>query len=442
MASNSVNTSECFPSGPSCNPDHYGVALVQADNVYGLERGSDQGDPGDLFFPPCFNALTGSTSPSSDLYNGSSTNVSITNINRPGPVLSAKVSDANASADPVVQNVQDGCFEGGTPNADWNEASTNFGTPLCTELDCLTGGGTGPHSGEWWAWFGGITGISETGSVDQSLTIPNASCSILNFYLEIPAFADTGFMNVKMDTDTLFTVTEANASSYPNYTMVTLDLSAYGDNSAHNLKFESTTDGIGLGSLNFFIDDVGLYAQFSDIGAGFWAENYITSLSCSNVVGGFPDGTYKPTQQVNRAQMSAFIVRAVDGTEPADCVSDPFPDVSTGFWACKYIKRAVDLGIVSGFPDGTYRPTQIVNRGQMAAFIIKGMIADGQLPGEPADCVSDPFPDVPSGHTFCKYIQELVNQGIASGFGDGTYKPTQQVNRAQMSVFVGRGFLP
>jgi hypothetical protein len=140
--------------------------------------------------------------------------------------------------------------------------------------------------------------------------------------------------------------------------------------------------------------------------------------------------------------MSAFIVRAVDGTEPADCVSDPFPDVSTGFWACKYIKRAVDLGIVSGFPDGTYRPTQIVNRGQMAAFIIKGMIADGQLPGEPADCVSDPFPDVPSGHTFCKYIQELVNQGIASGFGDGTYKPTQQVNRAQMSVFVGRGFLP
>jgi endo-1,4-beta-xylanase len=139
--------------------------------------------------------------------------------------------------------------------------------------------------------------------------------------------------------------------------------------------------------------------------------------------------------------VAAYIVKSVDGAEPPDCTSDPFPDVSNDFWACKYIKRANDLGIVSGFPDGNYKPTQIVNRGQMAAFITKGMIADGQLPGAPATCEADPFSDVPSGHTFCKYIQELVSQGIASGFPDGTYKPTQQVNRAQMAVFVGRAFL-
>jgi hypothetical protein len=175
-----------------------------------------------------------------------------------------------------------------------------------------------------------------------------------------------------------------------------------------------------------------------------WAEDEIREAFCKGIVSGFPDGTYKPTQQVNRAQMSAFIVKAVDGAEPAACVTDPFSDVSPGlpgYWACPYIKRAVDLGIVSGFPDGTYRPTQIVNRGQMAAFIIKGMIADSQLPGEPADCVSDPFTDVSSGHTFCKYINELVNQGIASGFPDGTYRPTNKVNRAEMAVFVARAFL-
>ena len=91
--------------------------------------------------------------------------------------------------------VGDGSFETGTPNASWEEFSTNFGTPLCDAV-CGLGGGTGPRTGAWWAWFGGTT-AAETGIITQSVTIPSGSAE-LTFWLEIPATATgtNGFLSV------------------------------------------------------------------------------------------------------------------------------------------------------------------------------------------------------------------------------------------------------
>src|SRR5690606_32233640 len=52
--------------------------------------------------------------------------------------------------------VFDGSFEEGSPNPVWEEASTNFGTPLCAVGSCGSNPAFVPHTGDWWAWFGGI----------------------------------------------------------------------------------------------------------------------------------------------------------------------------------------------------------------------------------------------------------------------------------------------
>jgi hypothetical protein len=158
---------------------------------------------------------------------------------------------------PVDPIVQDGGFETGTPNASWSEASTNFGSPICSIASCGTGFGTGPHAGDWWAWFGGISAV-EVGSVEQGITIPEGGClASLNFYLEIPVANTTGFMNVLIDGNTIFSVTDADQPAYaPPYQMVTVDVSPYADGGLHTLRFESTTDGGGV--LNFFVDDVSI----------------------------------------------------------------------------------------------------------------------------------------------------------------------------------------
>jgi hypothetical protein len=74
--------------------------------------------------------------------------------------------------------------------------------------------------------------------------------------------------------------------------------------------------------------------------------------------------------------MAAFIVRAKEG-EPSDNYCDsgsPFPDVSANSPTCKYIKRFFELGITTGYSDGTYRPNNTVIRRQMAAFLDRAFL--------------------------------------------------------------------
>jgi M6 family metalloprotease-like protein len=246
---NTVNDSECYPGGPSCAADHYGVALVQADNLWELEQNMNRGNGGDPYFFPGNTSFTGGSLPSSDLYNGNPSNVSVTNISTSGSTMTA---DLSALEPPSAPLLQDGGFESGTPHSYWNEASINFGTPFCT-IACGTGTGTGPRSGSWWAWFGGVNIFPETSSIDQDITIP--ACSELSFYLEIPAYDNTGFMNAVIDGNTVFSVTDEDGPSYPSYTQVIVDIDTFADNNTHNLRFESTTD-FGIGVTSFFIDDV------------------------------------------------------------------------------------------------------------------------------------------------------------------------------------------
>jgi subtilisin family serine protease len=155
--------------------------------------------------------------------------------------------------------VNDGGFELGTPNGAWTEASANFGTPLCDVPSCGTGGGTGPRTGAWWAWFGGIA-AAETGSVSQDVTLPTGPSAELRFWLEIPASGQPGTMDVSLDGNVLFSVAETDTGSYSTYTEVVIDVSSFADGGTYTLEFSSQTLA-GASATNFFVDDVSLVVQ-------------------------------------------------------------------------------------------------------------------------------------------------------------------------------------
>ena len=117
-------------------------------------------------------------------------------------------------------------------------------------------------------------------------------------------------------------------------------------------------------------------SPFSDVPTTHPMCKYIKRLSELGITTGYSDGTYRPTLSVNRAQMAAFIVRAVEGEPPANyCdTGSPFTDIDPSFPMCKYIKRLYELGITTGYSDGTYRPTLFVNRTQMAAFLARAFL--------------------------------------------------------------------
>lgn len=168
---------------------------------------------------------------------------------------------ANAQVTNLILN---GNMEGAATA--WNQTSTNFGTPLCTAAACGVGGGTGPHAGSGWAWFGGFPGGVEQGTLDQTITIPTGLVSAnFNFWLEVPVCDSVGgsqdYLAVLIDSDTLFFVTGNDIlCGTVGYGQQTFNVLSYADGNPHTITFTSTTFGTG-GATNFFVDDVELLAD-------------------------------------------------------------------------------------------------------------------------------------------------------------------------------------
>jgi hypothetical protein len=118
---------------------------------------------------------------------------------------------------------------------------------------------------------------------------------------------------------------------------------------------------------------------------------------------------------------------------------DHFHDVGTKYWAYDAVEACFDAGIVQGYSETHYRPTRPVNRGQMAVFVARGL-AGGDA-GVPDFAGTPTFPDVEEEHWALDYVEYVVSQNIVGGYLDGTYQPTNEVTRDQMSVYVARSMV-
>jgi len=124
-----------------------------------------------------------------------------------------------------------------------------------------------------------------------------------------------------------------------------------------------------------------------------------------------------------------------------------FDDVPATYWALPFINKIYNNGITSGCsttPLNTplnYCPEDSVTRAEMAVFIITSMVKAGLLPSDFSYPATPYFADVPSTHWAFKFIQKMKELGITSGCTATTYCPDNPVTRAQMAVFLTKGFL-
>ena len=174
---------------------------------------------------------------------------------------------------------------------------------------------------------------------------------------------------------------------------------------------------------------------FSDLSPTDWYYTYVQDIANAGITTGYPDGTYRPDVLVTRAQMAAFISRAMKLNTSKQCSGSPFYDVDSSQWYCPYVEALKDAGITSGYSDGSYKPNEYVTRAIMAAFIAKALHLNIQ------PCTTKPFVDVPTNAWYCPYVQAIKNAGITSGYPDGTYRPDVVVTRAIMAAFIDKAFL-
>jgi len=165
---------------------------------------------------------------------------------RPAPVLMA--GDV----------VADGSFEAGPDGGIWNEYSLNFGTPICDVASCGTGKGTGPRTGVYWVWFGGVADYEE-GSMDQDVVIPVGAKYLIFWVEQTVCDSADDYLEVTLDGNSLFfTDGGDSACGVVGYRQIVIDIEAFADGDSHNLMFASETSATNGGVGNFFVDDVSI----------------------------------------------------------------------------------------------------------------------------------------------------------------------------------------
>lgn len=122
-------------------------------------------------------------------------------------------------------------------------------------------------------------------------------------------------------------------------------------------------------------------------------------------------------------------------TPPTDPV--PFADIRGDVYATE-IARAVEIGFVAGFQDGTFKPTRPVTREEAASMVVEALNAylpEGQELST-ASVNANPFPDVPANRWSAQKIALLRDKDIVSGDPSGNYRPTSTITRAELMAML------
>jgi streptogramin lyase len=172
--------------------------------------------------------------------------------------------------------------------------------------------------------------------------------------------------------------------------------------------------------------------RFSDVPFSSPFKLDICWMDGRGISNGYPGGTYHPTEAVSRQAMAAFMYRLAGEPDfvPSGATFSDVP-VGTPFWVP--IEWAAEEGIVTGSPDGTFRPGNPVTRGAMSAFMYR-------LAGSPAFTppTLPTFADVPADHAFYLPIEWMLAEGLTKGFPGGIFNPKEPVTRQAMSAFLHR----
>ncbi len=155
-----------------------------------------------------------------------------------------------------------------------------------------------------------------------------------------------------------------------------------------------------------------------------WFEPDLSVVVNDGIVDGFKDCTFRPESDVTRAQSVKLLVVALDeaGIEAPQQI---FTDVPGTAWSAGFIQRGYEAGWVTGYEDGTFRPGVPITRIDLAVFATKAM---GY---EPIDADVPPFPDVSTDDWFHAWLTSAKVNGVIHGHGDGTFRPSVPVTRAQ-----------
>ena len=169
--------------------------------------------------------------------------------------------------------------------------------------------------------------------------------------------------------------------------------------------------------------------MFKDVPSTKHFAEAVNELAERNIIGGYPDGTFKPSNSITRGQAAAIIAKMIK--LDTDNVKNPnFKDVSTANGYYKAIAAMAEKGIIGGYADGRYGPNDPIKRGQMASILVKAF----DLPRD--GDISNPFKDVLGYGSHDGNILIIYKLGITTGTTPSTFSPNAAITRGQAAKMI------
>ncbi|WP_442417847.1 S-layer homology domain-containing protein [Paenibacillus zeirhizosphaerae] len=165
-------------------------------------------------------------------------------------------------------------------------------------------------------------------------------------------------------------------------------------------------------------------ASFSDV-TGHWAETNIIKAVQLGIVNGYPDGTFEPDATITRAEFARMLINALKPEVEGAALTFSDQD-QIGDWAYDAVKQSVALRLVSGYEDGSFRPGALITRAELAVMVARAAGMDSPLTGEA------PFADDSQIPSWAKAaVYKLSNIGIVNGRSGNRFEPRFTATRAE-----------
>ena len=158
---------------------------------------------------------------------------------------------------------------------------------------------------------------------------------------------------------------------------------------------------------NLLTDKTGDAKAFTDVPANQWYAKAVMTLAGKGVISGYPDGTFKPDASITRAE---FVTMAMNFANAEKGTACSFPDVPQNMWYYGAIAGATQNGWISGYPDGTFGPDRYITRAEVTSVInrMENRAADMSFMMDHLDELRT-FSDLSFGHWAYGSMMEAAN---------------------------------
>ena len=99
-----------------------------------------------------------------------------------------------------------------------------------------------------------------------------------------------------------------------------------------------------------------------------WYNNAISTLNNAGILSGYPDGTFRPDNKITRAELATMAARFLESIKEGYHGEDHFTDIDDS-WANEFINIAAENGLINGYPDGSFKPDQLITRAEAMTVI-------------------------------------------------------------------------